>query len=354
MTENFQSSKKNSDEEISVQDMKKELELHKRALINIFTPGQIKKLLNPELRPTWSFTDISNAISIYSSGPRAYRQLLKKKYPLPAISTLKAWTKKIKIKPGILKQVIKIIKSKDLSQSDKICVLSFDEMKLRYIYSYDKVNDEVLKPCNYVQVVMMRGLVNNWKQPVFFDYDCSISKDLLFEIIKFIEDAGFYVAAIVSDLGGGNRGLHRDLKINHEQPYFQINSESHRIYTLADVPHLLKLIRNNFLDHGLILEENKEINKNIVSKVLTQTGSSDLRITHKITTEHLTVHGPQRQKVKTAAKLFSHTISQAIYRCGSLGLFTENENWLECGKFFKLVTAVTDTQKNDLIDFYCR
>lgn len=72
---------------------------------NIFTPNQIKKLKNPKKRPTWTIEDIAKAIVIHSAGARAYRLLLKKGYPLPAESTLRAWCKKMKLEPGILKPV---------------------------------------------------------------------------------------------------------------------------------------------------------------------------------------------------------------------------------------------------------
>lgn len=47
--------------------------------------------------------------------------------------------------------------------------------------------------------------------------------------------------------------------------------------------------------------------------------------------------GAQRQKVKYATKLFSHTISKAISRMGMLGLYTTENNWSECSDFFKIV-----------------
>ncbi|KAL1497202.1 hypothetical protein ABEB36_008199 [Hypothenemus hampei] len=47
--------------------------------------------------------------------------------------------------------------------------------------------------------------------------------------------------------------------------------------------------------------------------------------------------GAQRQRVKYAAKLFSNTMSAAIYRCGALDYLSEDMNWTECGEFFKLV-----------------
>jgi hypothetical protein len=91
------------------------------------------------------------------------------------------------------------------------------------------------------------------------------------------------------------------------------------------VPHLLKLIRDNFVEHGFMVE-GQEINKIIIENLFYLTSKSDLRISHKINMSKLTVNGPQR-----------HTVSQAMNKRGTLGLFLENENWSDCGKFFKQV-----------------
>lgn len=40
---------------------------------------------------------------MYAAGPKAYRLLLKKGFPYPAVSTLKEWLRKIKLNPGIKK-----------------------------------------------------------------------------------------------------------------------------------------------------------------------------------------------------------------------------------------------------------
>lgn len=47
-----------------------------------------------------------------------------------------------------------------------------------------------------------------------------MTKETLFDIIKYVENAGFPVVAIVSDLGGGNRGLHKELGITITKTYF--------------------------------------------------------------------------------------------------------------------------------------
>ena len=75
--------------------------------------------------------------------------------------------------------------------------------------------------------------------------------------------------------------------------------------------------------------------KEIILKLLACT-SADLTITNKISPSYLHVTGAQRQKVKMATKLFSHTIAQAITRAASLG-HLYGENWEECYQLFKVV-----------------
>lgn len=59
------------------------------------------------------------------------------------------------------------------------------------------------------------------------------------------------MCAITCDQGGGNRGLHSSLNITLENLYFT-SPMNHPIHILCDVPHL-KLIQNNLLDYGFII-----------------------------------------------------------------------------------------------------
>lgn len=45
-----------------------------------------------------------------------------------------------------------------------------DEMGLKRMYDYDRVNDKVLAPVTMVQVMMIRGLFKSWKQPIYYKY----------------------------------------------------------------------------------------------------------------------------------------------------------------------------------------
>lgn len=77
------------------------------------------------------------------------------------------------------------------------------------------------------------------------------------------------------------------------------------IYVLADDPHLIKLIRNHFVDSGFSIDD-KFINKDIVEELLNHTLlKSELSVVYKVTKSHLRL-----QKVKFAITFFSHTMCQ--------------------------------------------
>lgn len=227
------------------------------------------------------------------------------------------------------------MKNTSLTKMEKSCVILFDEMKIQASYDYDKKNDTTLGPRNYVQVVMARGICGNWKQPIFYDYDQKLTKNLLFKIITKLENIGYPVYAINCDLGGSNRGLWKSLNISEETTWFTNPVSKKRVHVFADAPHMIKLLRNHFLDTGFVLN-NKVITSKPIVDLLQNTQNLDLNIAHKINSDFLTVKGAQRQKVKFATKLFSHTISKAISRLGLLDVFESENNWLECSELLKV------------------
>lgn len=96
-------------------DKQKEAEkVTANTLRKVFTPGQIKMLMSPNVtRIKWSSEDITSAIALRSLSPKAYRYLRNvKKMPLPCISTLNNWCGVFNIAPGILKDVFKIMVEK--------------------------------------------------------------------------------------------------------------------------------------------------------------------------------------------------------------------------------------------------
>lgn len=158
---------------------------------------------------------------------------------------------------------------------------------------------------------MARGIASKWKQPIFVDFDTKMTKQILIDIIDRLNKIGFKVVCCVSDCGGGNVGLWKELEVNHENPIFDTpNGQS--IICVPDAPHLLKLIRNWFLDTGFKLNGNV-INKKPIETLISKI-TTEVNVCHKLTPMHLTCEGSQRQNVKLAAQLLSHNTASALTR----------------------------------------
>lgn len=110
-------------------------------------------------------------------------------------------------------------------------------------------------------------------------------------------------------------------------------NSSLKIFFFADIPHLLKLARNNLLDSGFTIHGNN-INKTCLEELLTL-NARELKIVHKFSQAHLDVKGAQRQKVKLAEQLFSNTNAKAIQWCGEQGLL-KSVQWKQTADVLQL------------------
>ena len=131
---------------------------------------------------------------------------------------------------------------------------------------------------------------------MFFYYDCNMNQTLLLSIIEAIEESVFLVCSMVCDMGGGNRGLLSALSINAEKNYFVNTFDRNRnIYVFADPSHLLKLIRNNVLDHDI------QTPNGLVDigpyKEIVDYYKRDLKVAPKISEASIIVNGTDKQNV---------------------------------------------------------
>lgn len=164
-------------------------------------------------------------------------------YPLPAISSLQRWASKIELRHGLAPDILKMldIMGKDKPDKERAVIILFDEMKVEKIYEYDPKNDEVIGPFNYLQVVMARGLFANWKQPIYMEFDTQISTNILNNIITELHKIDYTVVGMVSDCGGGNRGLWNDLEISPEKFWFHHPISNEKIYVLPEIGCLIQV-----------------------------------------------------------------------------------------------------------------
>jgi len=115
--------------------------------------------------------------------------------------------------------------------------------------------EQVLGSHKTVQVMIVRGLVSNWKQPVHYSYDSSMKEEVLHNVISILYDSGYNVVAMTNDMGSTNVALWKTFSVSHENQFVIHSKTGQKIHTFAEVPHLVKLIRNNLIDHGFIVNE---------------------------------------------------------------------------------------------------
>ena len=281
----------------------------------LFSKSQREALLKGTCN-TWENDDIAKAVTLRALSKKSYdylRQVLC--YPFPSPRTLQRRLCSISCSPGLIKLSLDIMahQAQNLTDMEKNVILSFDEMKIDNIICYDSISDYIYGPCNNVQVILARSMTGNWKQPIFYNFDCPITPSLLTEIIQAIEAVGFKVRGFVGDMGPQNQKLLKTLNVNIGSSYIANPVESQRkVWAFCDVPHALKLLRNHLLDEGYILESGKVVNKEVLEKLVTDNSKFDLKYCHKLTIDHLLVTGTDRQNVRKAAELLSGTVSKAI------------------------------------------
>ena len=121
----------------------------RQTLKRYFTKGQVDCALNQKTKTHWKEDDIRSALTLRAISKKAYTYLRKtKSFPLPSISTLQRWVRTVACSPGILTQVISLLRLKgmDMSVGEKLIVLSCDEMCISSDVDYDRRNDKIMDP----------------------------------------------------------------------------------------------------------------------------------------------------------------------------------------------------------------
>lgn len=304
--------------ELNKNDVTKNHVLRQALIDNLtpkFTVAQVDRLLGFTIKSQWSEEDIARAVTLKSYSAKSYEYMRKHlKFPLPCETSIRKWIREINCEPGVQNSCLKVMNQKgaDMAPQDRACILLFDEMSVAEEYCYDVRTDRIYNPHSKVQVVMAVGLIGrSWRQPIYYDFDRNMTPALVNHLITSLEKQGFPVYAVVSDLGGTNHGLLGKMCVSTKEPHFENPYNKNRnVHFFCDVPHMIKLLRNNLLDHQF------RTPKGITSKEplweLIRHERGVFKTAHKISESNLTVAGSQRQRVKTAVQLLSNSVGLSL------------------------------------------
>lgn len=147
-------------------------------------------------------------------------------------------------------------------------VVLFDEISLKKGLAYNSFFDflegfEYLgdmgrsaKLTNYGLVFYVRGLLYKWKMHFCYFLTAGPAKgspisSLLVTVIQKLQNMKLYPRVTVCDQGANNRYALSKLGATSKNPKITINDRE--VFVCYDPPHLLKSLRNNFMNNDLII-----------------------------------------------------------------------------------------------------
>ena len=186
-------------------------------------------------------------------------------------------------------------------------------MNLDSTVCWDPGSDKVYGPHKNMMVIFARGLVYQWKHPIFYDYDIKLTPEVINNIIKELHNVGLNVVSLTCDNAPNNIGLWNQLGISIDNTSFPNPVTQDPVFIFSDPPHLIKLLRNHLLDSGFKLKNGEIVNKQLYLSLL-QIVNSEVRECHKLTEKHIYVKNCERQNVRLAFETLSNSVANAIER----------------------------------------
>ena len=162
------------------------------------------------------------------------------------------------------------------------------------------------KTANCVLVFMARGIYSSWKFPIAYflahsGVDKINLKNLIIDVLKKLFEVGLCPKVIVCDQGTNNQSTLKSLNISEANPYFYINNN--KFFSLFDVPHLIKSIRNNLIKACYMKGDNIISFEDIKKTYELDKQNHKSRSLIKVTDAHIYPSSFQKMRVQVATQL---------------------------------------------------
>lgn len=169
-----------------------------------------------------------------------------------------------------------------------------------------------------VMVFMIRGkyLCMEITRSYFFSsksMKATTLSEIILEQINQLITCKLQVKPIICDQRPNNRSALTKLGFTKDKPWIDVNGN--KIFSVYDVPHLIKNIRNNFLTNDLIFKNNRVSFQDIKKTYMIDKRSSTSRSLLKITDSHIDPEPFKKMSCKLALQIFSKSMYATMRTC---------------------------------------
>lgn len=217
-------------------------------------------------------------------------------------------------------------------------------MRLLGLKTWERENQNCVPACN-VAVLMLKGMCNNWKQPLAYfllhsTFPATKLTSVIIQSIKKLQEIDCKIIAFVTDMGGNFMQMAKALGVTESSPFFIVNEQ--QIAYFVDPPHAIKAIRNNFYKNNIKYKDTLILWK-FVEQFYEIDKRNEMRLAPKLTDCHVAPNNFRKMKVCYATQVLSATIAAGLEKL-IISRFILNED--------ALVTVDFIRKMNDLFDIF--
>lgn len=248
---------------------------------------------------------------------------------------------------------------------DLECGLIFDEMSITPKKCYDSSTGSRIGAITFPDekgnatpalVFMLVGIASRWKHVVGYhltgnSFNSQTLKTIIFQIIHKVEDIGFHVNFITSDMGPANTGLWKLLGISTGRFNKITNSIIHpfdpnrHLYIIADPPHIFKNVKQALItNHVITVPDNLVLKYNLPSnkidirhfkKLINTQVESEILLTPKLKISDIDcTNNFNKMRVSKAIHVFANDVSSSLEL---LADFQNKPEYITTAWFVKIV-----------------
>ncbi|CAH0714112.1 unnamed protein product, partial [Brenthis ino] len=296
---------------------------------------------------------ITYCLNLYYIGPQAYR-FLQSALCLPCPSTL--YKRSFPITTEINEKAMSVLKMKvaQMTEVEKNCSVMIGATSLKtnlfFNIKEDKINGfheieglQSPEPAKNALVIMIRGILVNWKQPVAYalisecrNYD--VINKWIDKVLQKLFEIGLIIRIFVSDQGSDLWKASKKRIVSVETPYFFINNS--KIYCTFDAPHLIKNVRNVFMKYDFHFGNSIAKYDHII-QFYNHDKEKSFRLAPKLTNSHIKPTNYEKMKVCFATQLFSRSV--AIGMCTYIDNNEIEESGSDTANFLLMMNDLFDS-----------